>query len=187
MIQTQLKLRLNTKQETILTGWLWNLTGVWNWAVRKIELDARDKVFHGAKDFQNLLANHGKKMEMPSHTLQGILSQAHTSWARCFKKLAKKPRLKGHRNTLNSIPFPDPFRAPRGNQIAVPGLGKVRFHRQEIPKGKSNAGASLRVRLVGISACSWTPNEKRLSAQHTGELVSTPDSRVCSRHLAAKS
>jgi hypothetical protein len=56
---------------------LWNRTGVWNWAVRKIELDAKDKIYYDAKDFQNLLANHGEKMEIPSHTLQGILSQAH--------------------------------------------------------------------------------------------------------------
>jgi transposase len=161
MIQTQLKLRLNTKQETILTGWLWNLTGVWNWAVRKIELDARDKVFHGAKDFQNLLANHGEKMEMPSHTLQGILSQAHTSWARCLKKLAKKPRLKGHRNTLNSIPFPDRFRAPSGNHIAVPGLGRVRFHRQGIPEGKIKCGRIVR-RPSGWYLCLFIDAEREV-------------------------
>ena len=65
MIQAQLKLRLNTVQENHLAGWLWNLTGVWNWAIRKIELDAKDKIYHGAKDFQNLLANHGEKMEIP--------------------------------------------------------------------------------------------------------------------------
>ena len=40
MIQAQLKLRPNRKQEAVLTEWLWNLTGVWNWAVRKIALDA---------------------------------------------------------------------------------------------------------------------------------------------------
>jgi hypothetical protein len=56
---------------------LWNLTGVWNSAVHKIELDAKNKIYYDAKDFQNLLANHGGKMEIPSHTLQGILSQAH--------------------------------------------------------------------------------------------------------------
>jgi len=54
-----------------------NLTGVRNWAVRKIELDAKNKIYFDAKDFQNLLARHGEKMEMPSHTLQGSLSQAH--------------------------------------------------------------------------------------------------------------
>jgi hypothetical protein len=56
---------------------LWNLTGVWNWAVRKMELDAKNKIYYDAKDFQNLLANHGDKMDIPSHTLQCVLSQAH--------------------------------------------------------------------------------------------------------------
>ena len=42
MIQRQLKLRLTTTQEQQLTDWLWHLTGVWNWAIRKLELDARE-------------------------------------------------------------------------------------------------------------------------------------------------
>jgi hypothetical protein len=44
---------------------LWNRTGVWNWVVRKIELDAKDKIYYDAKDFQSLLANNGEKMEIP--------------------------------------------------------------------------------------------------------------------------
>jgi hypothetical protein len=70
MIQYQLKLRLNTKQEATLSEWLFMLTGVWNWAIRKIELDAANKIYFTPKDFQNLLANHGEKMGIPSHTLQ---------------------------------------------------------------------------------------------------------------------
>jgi len=56
---------------------LWNLTGVWNWAVRKIEPDAKDRIYYGAKDLQNLLANHGEKMEITSRTLQAIVSQVY--------------------------------------------------------------------------------------------------------------
>ncbi len=56
---------------------LWNLTGVWNWAVRKIEPDAKDKIYYDAKDLQNLLANHGEKMEITSRTLQAMVSQVH--------------------------------------------------------------------------------------------------------------
>ena len=59
MIQAQLKLRLNNVQEARLVGWLWNLTSVWNWAIRKIELDAKDKIYYTPRDFQNLLANQG--------------------------------------------------------------------------------------------------------------------------------
>src|SRR6266446_7493934 len=63
MIQRQLKLRLNARQECQLLDWLFQLTGVWNWALRKIELDARDGIFYTPKDFHNLLANHSKKLD----------------------------------------------------------------------------------------------------------------------------
>jgi putative transposase len=159
MIQAQLKLRLNNVQEARLVGWLWNLTSVWNWAVRKIELDAKDKIYYTPKGFQNLLANHGEKLKIPSHTLQGILSQAHMSWSRCFKKVAKKPRFKGVRNKLNSIPFPDPIKPPKGNHIGIPGLGKVRFHKQELPEGKIKCGRIVR-RASGWYLCLFIATDR---------------------------
>src|SRR5258705_5297306 len=106
MIVRILELRLSRHKEETLTGWLWNLTGVYNWAIRKIELDARYSIYHSVLSFQNLLAGHSAKLAIPSHTLQGTISQAYTAWSRCFKKIARKPRLKGRRNKLNSIPFP---------------------------------------------------------------------------------
>jgi transposase len=135
MLQRQLKVRFTRQQEEQVLTWLWHLTGVWNWAIKKIEADAKDGIFYTPKEFRNLLANHGTKLAIPSHTLQGTLSTAHTAWQRCFKKLAKKPRLKGQRNKLTSIPFPDPLKAPEGNTIKVPGLGTVRFHAQTLPEG----------------------------------------------------
>lgn len=152
MIQYQLKLRPTRRQERTLGEWLWILTGVWNWAVRKIELDARDAIFYSPKDFQNLLAGHGPKLEIPSHTVQGMLLLAHTSWRRCFKKTAKKPRLKGRRNTLNSIPFPDPMRRQEGHRIGIPGLGSVRFHKMGIPEGTIKCGRLVR-RASGWYLC----------------------------------
>jgi IS605 OrfB family transposase len=137
MVQYQLKLRLNTKQKVTLNEWLFMLTGVWNFAIRKIELDGTR---YSKSEFQNLLAGHGKKIGIPSHTVQGMLSLAYTSWQRCFKKMAKKPRLKGYRNPLNSIPFPDPFGSPLGNLIKIPGLGSVRFHKMDLPEGKIKCG-----------------------------------------------
>jgi len=59
MIQTQLKLRLNAKQEQMCEQWLYHLTSVWNWGIRKIELNAKDKIYFSKQDFQNLLAGHG--------------------------------------------------------------------------------------------------------------------------------
>src|SRR5215210_5578777 len=116
MIQRQLKLKLTMAQEAELERWLYHLTAVWNWGIRKIELDARDGIYHTRKTFQNLLSNHGAKLEIPSHTLQGVLIVAWDSWNRCFKRLSRKPRFKGQRNRLNSIPLPDPLRPPRCNR-----------------------------------------------------------------------
>lgn len=152
MIQRQLKLRLKPKHVQQLDTWLWHLTGVWNWAVRKLELDAKDGIYYSPKTFRNLLANHGKTLGIPSHTLQGILDTAHTAWQRCFKKLAKRPKLKGQRNKLVSIPFPDPFRAPDCHRISIPGMGKVRYHKQDIPPGKIKCGRLIK-RASGWYLC----------------------------------
>ncbi len=152
MIQRQLKLRPTTRQEAQLGEWLWMLTGVWNFAVRKIEQDAKNGVYYTSLGFQNLLANHGKKMGVPSHTLQGVLSTVHTAWSRCFKKIAGKPKLKGNHNKLNSIPFPDPLHQPAGNRIMIPGLKSVRFHKQELPAGKIKCGRIVK-RASGWYLC----------------------------------
>lgn len=140
MVQYQLKLRLTTKQESTLNEWLFILTSVWNWAVRKIELDAHDHIYHSPHSFQNLLAGHGPKLGIPSHTIQGMLSAAHGAWTRRFKRLSRRPRLKGRRNRLNSIPFPDPLRRPEGNRLSVCGLGSVRYHKMWIPDGQIKCG-----------------------------------------------
>jgi len=149
VIQAQIKLRLKPRHERRLSEWLHILTGVWNWAIRKIEQDAEDGIYYSRREFQNLLANHSEKLGLPSHTLQGVLANAHMAWGRCFKKIARKPRLKGHRNRLAYIPFPDPIRRPEGNYIRLPGLGRVRFHKQDLPAGTIKGG------LVRRSASGW--------------------------------
>lgn len=191
MIQTQIKLRLNARQEATLNGWLWNLTGVWNWSIRTIELNAKDKIYYSAKDFQNLLSGYGGKLGIPSHVLQGILSQAHCAWARCFKKITKKPRLKGTRNKLNSIPFPDPIRFPESNHIRIQGIGVVRFHKQKIPEGKIKCGRIVKrasgwyfclliaadrdpIKRVASGEIGIDPGFKGLLTMSNGEVIKHP-------------
>ena len=152
MIQTQVKLKLSARQERQIDRWLWHLTAIWNWGIKKIEHDARDDVYYTPKGFQNLLAGHSQKLGIPSHVLQGVLATAHQAWTRCFKKTARKPRLKGRRNKLNSILFPDPVRLyPRG-RVALPGIGRIRYHKQEIPAGKIKCGRIVK-RASGWYLC----------------------------------
>lgn len=139
-VQYQLKLRLTKTQERELDRWLYHLTSVWNWSVRKIELNAANKIYFSKNEFHNLLAGHSARLSIPSHVIQGVLSTAHESWSRCFKGLSGRPRLKGKRRPLHSIPFPDPLRPPKGNRIIVVGLGSVRFHKMELPQGRIKNG-----------------------------------------------
>lgn len=168
MIQVQLKLRIKRKQEVILNEWLLVLTRVWNWSIRKIELDGKDGIYYTKKGFQNLLANHGKIVGVPSHTMQGMLCTAWDAWKRCYKKIAKKPRFKGLRNKLNSIPFPDPIKRPDGVHIRLPGIGIVRFHKQEIPEGNIKCGRVVK-RASGWYLCLFIDAEiNAISAKGNG-------------------
>jgi len=142
MLVRELKLRPSRKLEETLSSWLWHLTGVYNFGIRKIDRNARDKIYFSSFDFSNLIANHSKLMEIPSHTMQATLMVAYTAWKRCFKKLAKKPKLKGVRNKLRSISFPDPISASKisNNKVRLPGLGGIRYFKQELPNGKIKQG-----------------------------------------------
>jgi transposase len=187
MIQHQLKLRPCKAQEKTYDQWLFHLAPVYNFGVRKIELNAQDKIYFSKQEFQNLLANHGQRLGIPSHTLQGVLCTVHDAWKRCFKKIAGKPRLKGMRNKLTSIPFPDPIQAPKGSRITLPGLGSVRFHKQEIPEGRIKCGRLVK-RATGWYLCLFIDAEpnaiKRLAFGEIGidpgfsSLLTTSDGEI---------
>lgn len=191
MVQYQLKLKLTKSQETTLNEWLYRLTGVWNWGVRKIELDAKDGIYYSHYNFVNLLSGHSNKVEIPSHVLKGTLDNVYKSWKRCFKKLSKKPKLKGNRNKLNNIPFPDVFNSPDSNKITVLGLGKVRFHKQWIPEGKIKCGRMIKkssgwymclfidaepkeIKRTGEGQVGIDPGFKNLLTLSNGEVIKHP-------------
>ena len=170
MIIRTLKLRLSKSQEKQLEQWLWNLTGLYNWGLKKIEYNAKNKIYYSNFDFVNMIADHSKRLEIPSHTLQGTLSQVYNAWGRCFKKIAGKPHLKGQRNKLNSIPFPDPIKFPKENYIGVPGLGKVRFYKQELPKAEIKCGRILK-KASGWYLCLWLDTNHKFAVKDTDKAV----------------
>lgn len=202
MIQHQLKLRMTKAQECELERWLFHLTSVWNWAVRKIELNAADKIYFGKREFNNLLAGHSKKLGIPSHVLQGVLSTAHMSWQQCFRGISRKPRLKGNRRPFNSIPFPDALRNPKGSRISLLGIGDLRFHKQAVPAGRLKSGRICKrasgwylcvtidadpksVQRVDSGIIGIDPGFKDLLTLSTGEAIGHPREFVAvSRRLA---
>jgi len=146
MIVRELKLKLNRSQERQLYEWLPVLTAIYNWAIRKLEQDAKDSIYYSRIEFQNLLSNHGKRIDVASHVIQGILYQAWIAWKRYRKGVSNKPRLKSVRNKLNSIPFPDPIPESniKNNRIRLWGIGNLKYHKQELPKGKIKTSRIVR-------------------------------------------
>jgi putative transposase len=137
---------------------------VYNFAVRKRERNAKDKIYFSKQEFQNLLAHHGERLGIPSHRLQGVLCTVHDGWTRCFQKMGRKPRLKGRRNRLTTIPFPDPIQAPKANRIHVPGLGSVKFHKMELPEGRIQCGRMVE-RASGWYLCLFLGAEPKAIAR----------------------
>lgn len=149
MITREYKLKPNKKQEVILTEWLWICTGIYNFGIRKIEnyiLNPSNWKYYTKLEFLNLCANHSKKLGMPSHSIQGMLGRSFDAWVRHWQGLGERPRLKGVRNKVRSIPFPDPIPAAHFShgKVRIPGLGRVRFHKQDLPAGKILNGRVLR-------------------------------------------
>lgn len=138
MLTRELKLRPSKKLEAKLNEWLWILTSVYNFGIRKIELNAKDKLYFSPFEFNNLCANHSYKLGVPSHTIQATLMVAYNACESHVKKLAGKPKLKGIRNKLRSIQFTDPIPESRfkDGKIKMYGLGRIRYFKQALPKGK---------------------------------------------------
>ena len=87
MTQCQLKLKLSNRQERQLDRWLWHLSGVRNWATRKIQQDATNGVYHSAFDVCSLVVSHGAKIGIPQHVVEATAVDSHAAWSRCFKRL----------------------------------------------------------------------------------------------------
>jgi len=143
MIVRLIKLKPTKLQDAELRRWLWSGAAIYNYGIRKIEQDAKIKLYHTPKRFKCFLDTHISKLGMPAHTAQGILAQAHLAWTRCFKKLGGKPKLKSKRNRFNSLPFPDPIRPLKDNRVGVPFLGKVKYHKQDVPDARIKCGRIL--------------------------------------------
>lgn len=152
MIQCQLKLRPCKRQERELERWLFHLGSVYNWAVRKIELNAKDRIFFSQWEFQNLLAGHSRRLDIPCVVLQGVLRTVHGAWSKCFKKKGGRPHLKGARNRLVSIPLPSRIKPAKGSRIYLPGLETIRFHKMDIPAGDIKCGRIIK-RASGWYLC----------------------------------
>ena len=142
MITREIKLKPTKTQEKHLNIMLFQCTGLYNLILRRIKQDAENKIYHTKYSLFNQFAGHSKKVDIHSRTIQAVIERAYNSWDRCFKKIAKEPKLKSVRNKLNTIPFPDLIKRTKleNNRIKIPLLGSIKYHKQELPEGAIKQG-----------------------------------------------
>lgn len=144
MIQRQLKLKLNPAQVRQCEAWLFRAAGIYNWVIRKMELDARGGRYRTAYDLMYEMTGHSRKCDVPARIIQGTVARAHQAWEQCYKRLAKRPRLKSARNRLSGLDIPGDVRRAGEYRLSIPGLSRARYHKDTLPDGKIKACRLLR-------------------------------------------
>lgn len=144
MLQRQLKLKLSPAQTRQCDAWLFRAAGLYNWAIRKMELDAQGGRYWTAYGLMYEVAGHSRRCDVPARIIQGTVARAHQAWERCYKGLAKRPRLKSARNRMSGLDIPGDVRRAGECRLSIPGLGRVRYHRDTLPDGKIKACRLLR-------------------------------------------
>jgi putative transposase len=153
MIQVQLKLDLRPAQQRMLNRWLRHLTGAYNWALGTIQRDAARGIYRSEFELLPLVNGHGAKIGVAQDALSGAIGDAHKAWKRCFSRLSRRPRRKGKRNKLNGITFPHGKDLKvEAKRVKIPVIGRVRYHRQEIPAGRVSYARIVR-RASGWYLC----------------------------------
>lgn len=159
MISRHIKLKLNKEQEKEFNSYLFHLTSLYNWTIKRVQVNIGVKTFKvdtdetkntgyvqgcfgflTEYDLNNDIKGISKVIGVYSHVCQTTIKRACNAWDRYFKKISGKPRLKSVRNKLNSFVFPQiskrNYPSLSTGKINLPGLGLVGFHRHTIPVGR---------------------------------------------------
>jgi len=140
-------------------------------AIRKIEHDGNDGISYSRKAFRNLLADHGKKLGIPSHTRKVCWIPPILPGSGVLRS-GQEPRLKAN---ATSSPYPLSWiRSKRQSQrIHVPGIGHVRFPCTGHPIGRIKVAASSNGLLaVSVPAASTRSHRRfRIPAMLRSELI----------------
>jgi putative transposase len=141
MIARALKLKLNAAQRADVERLLFQCAGVWNWAVKKVGQDARGGIFYKKNTLNRLLKGHGARCGVNQQTLEQLAEDVRRSYEEHWRAGKGRPRLKGRRNRLASIPLRQGLRLPDSTHVQLPGLGRVKFrHSGPIREGAIKAG-----------------------------------------------
>jgi putative transposase len=136
MVSRRLKLKPNRAEEAEIEQVLFQLAGVYNWAVRKLFWDARGGIFYSRYDIKTLVRGHGRKCGLYQEHINEMVFRAHRAhMARRVR--TRSAKLKGRGNRMRCIPITGRIRWIDRTHLNLPGLGvlKVRPDRR-FPEGR---------------------------------------------------
>jgi putative transposase len=138
MLQKIIKLKLNKNQEKTLNDWLFYSKNIYNWAISQMNYKVEHGFYFHEYDITNSLSGHCQRLGMPSAILMGVLLDAYDAWARCLKKLSKRPRFKSYKNPMTSMLCRCSIREYNVllNKIKLPIIGWLNFFENDLPEGK---------------------------------------------------
>jgi len=152
VIQFRLKLKLNKTQAAKLNEWLTINEAVWNWAIRKIDLDHQDGMYYSLREFESLLVGHSDRLGVPQSMLQSTLTRAWKTWKKCLRENKRvhpskwvKPRSKHKRRPMRCIPLihHTAIRKIDDTHFRILRLGVAKAFFREMPEGKIKCGYLL--------------------------------------------
>ena len=133
MISRTLKLKPTTTQAARLDEWLMIGASVWNWGLARLIHTERE---HSARreNFASLCAatrGHAVRVGVDAMAFQAILKDLCRAWGEYRSGVRGRPRWKGARNRMASIPFRNEKRANNlriqdAKHVRLPKLGLIR-------------------------------------------------------------
>lgn len=124
-------MRPSKTQRRELDRWLWHLTGIYNWAIRLLELGWKDRMPLSLFDLTGRAARSGVRLGVPGDVVQGAIKMAHRSWESFRGGHVKRPKLRGQRHRLNSIEISARVLRVEGGRLNFVGMREgMRYHHQ---------------------------------------------------------
>jgi hypothetical protein len=169
MIARRVKLRLNVSQTAQLEAYYATGTGVWNWALsqylaeevhwrRGSRLTPVPAWAPGASHPDWLQAHYGsalpvstyglyaalngvaQRIDVPNTLLRGLVDDVVRAWGDYRSGVKGRPRRKGMKNRLSSLPFKAGVRLVDPTHVYLPSIGSLRLHAQNDLPGLCGLG-----------------------------------------------
>lgn len=135
MVTRTLKLKPNAAQVAVFEEWHRIGAAVWNWGLARLKRTEREGWKYRAR-YETLRAEahgHAKRIGVNAQSFDAILKDLCLAWDAHRSGIRSRPRWKGERNRLSSIPFRNDKRHDNlrfeASGVRLPSIGTVKCRR----------------------------------------------------------